>query len=342
MKAVRFHEHGGPEKLKLDTIPDARPGPGEVLLRVKAASVNHLDIFLRRGLPGVKLPLPHLPGADAAGIVEDLGPGVEGVKVGQRVLVNPSIQCGHCEFCAGGDGSMCLDYAVLGEHRPGTYAEFVAVPARCAVAIPDRMSFEDAASCPLVFLTAWRMLMTRGRLKPGEDVLILGAGAGVGIACIQIAKLCGARVIAAAGEDKKLEKARALGADFLVNYRREEFDKRIREITEKRGVDVVVDYIGKDTWTRSLRSLRRGGRLVTCGATTGHDPVEDLRHIFYRQLEIIGSTMGSEKEFQDVIRCIFQGKLRPVVDRALPLAEAAEAHRLIEGRVPFGKIVLVP
>lgn len=342
MKAIRIHSHGGPEVLQLDDLPAPRPGPGEILLDVRAASVNHLDLFIRRGMPGVKIPLPRIPGADAAGTVAELGAGVQDVQVGDRVLLNPGISCGHCEFCAAGEGSQCLTYTLIGEHCDGAYAQRIAVPARNAYPIPGGLSFEQAAALPLVSLTAWRMLVTRAAVRPGEDVLILGAGAGVGTAAIQIAKLCGARVIATAGSAVKLERARALGADLLIDHSRESFDARVREITKKRGVDVVVDYVGKDTWQKSLRSLRRGGRLVTCGATTGYDPQEDLRHIFYRQISILGSTMGSAREFRDMLRCVEQGKLKPVVDRVLPLERAAEAHRALEAREVFGKVVLLP
>lgn len=342
MKAVVFHEHGGPEVLKYEDVPDLRPGPDEVLIEVKATSVNHLDIFIRRGLPGVRIPLPHIAGSDVAGIVRELGSGVKDIGVGRRVVVNPGVSCGHCEFCASGFGSQCLTYRLLGENTDGADREFIAVPARNVLPIPDSLDFEAAASAPLVFLTAWSMLISKGKLRPGEDILILGAGAGVGIACIQISKLVGARVFAAAGSDEKLSKARELGADVLINYREQEFDKKVRELTDKRGVDVVVDYVGADTWVKSLRSARRGGRVLTCGATTGYAPQTDLRQIFFRQVQVIGSTMGSPKEFADVMRCIFRGQLKPVVDRVLPLKDAAEAHRLLEARAVFGKVVLVP
>ena len=342
MKAIRIHAHGGPEVLKLETVPDPVAGPGEVVLRVRAASVNHLDLFIRRGMPGVKVPLPRIPGADAAGEVESVGSGVTALKPGDRVTVNPGSSCGTCEFCAGGRGSLCLAYAILGEHGDGTYAEKVKVPARSVHPIPAALSFEDAAAFPLVGLTAWSMLVTKARVQPGEEVLIVGAGAGVGVMAIQIAKLCGARVIATAGTDEKLAKCKALGADVGINHAKGPFDKAVRDLTGKRGVDVVMDYVGKETWQISLRSLVRGGRLVTCGATTGFDPVEDLRQVFYRQLSIFGSTMGSAKEFGDMMRCIVAGRLKPVVDRVLPLAQASEAHRLLEARGAFGKVILRP
>jgi NADPH:quinone reductase-like Zn-dependent oxidoreductase len=340
MKAVVFNQHGGPEVLQYVDVPDPRPGPGEVLIEVKATSINHIDIFLRRGMPGIKVPLPKIVGSDAAGIIRELGPDVSGLTPGQRVTINPGITCGHCEFCSAGFGSQCVSWAMVGENRDGAYAEFVVVPAHIVLPIPDHISFEEAAAAPLVFLTAWSMMVGKGNIRPGEDVLILGAGAGVGTAAIQIAKLVGCRVFATASNAEKLQRAKELGADFLINYTAEEFDKTIRDLTNKRGVDIVVDYIGADTWVRSLRSARRGGRVLTCGATTGFAPQTDLRHIFFRQVQVLGSTMGSHREFLDVMKCVFRGQLKPVIDRVLPLPEARKGHELIEQRAVFGKIVL--
>lgn len=313
---------------------------GEVVLDIKAASLNHIDIFMRRGIPGVRIPLPHIPGCDAAGVVAEVGEGVTGVTVGDRVLMNPSLSCGKCEFCIRGDASLCLTYRLVGESTNGTCCERIAVPADAAIAIPDFFSFEEAASVPLVFLTAWRMLITRGRLSPGEDILILGASAGVGIACIQIAKLAGARVFAAAGSEEKLDLCRNLGADVLINYAEEDFVERVRKETSKRGMDVVVDYVGQDTWVKSLQSLARGGRLVTCGATTGYTPKTDLRHIFYRQLEVIGSTMGSKNDLLAALRLILDGRMRPVVGGVYNLEDTAKAHAAMEERRVLGKIVI--
>jgi NADPH:quinone reductase-like Zn-dependent oxidoreductase len=340
MKAVVFNQHGGPEVLQYVDVPNPRPGPGEVLIEVKATSINHIDIFLRRGMPGIKVPLPKIGGSDAAGIIRELGRDVSGLTPGQRVTINPGIACGHCEFCSAGFGSQCVSWAMVGENRDGAYAEFVVVPAHIVLPIPDHISFEEAAAAPLVFLTAWSMMVGKGNIRPGEDVLILGAGAGVGTAAIQIAKLVGCRVFATASNAEKLQRAKELGADFLINYTTEEFDKTIRDLTNKRGVDIVVDYIGADTWVRSLRSARRGGRVLTCGATTGFAPQTDLRHIFFRQVQVLGSTMGSHREFLDVMKCVFRGQLKPVIDRVLPLPEAGKGHELIEQRAVFGKIVL--
>lgn len=342
MKAIRFHRHGGPEVLQLDDLAEPRCAPGEVLLEVKAAGINHLDIWLRKGLPGLSISLPHIPGSDASGILRETGKDVTTVMAGTRVLLNPGISCGECEFCSQGEESLCVTYSIYGETRDGTYTQYLCVPAESVIPIPDGIGFEEAAAVPLVFLTAWRMMITRGRIKSGEDVLIHAIGSGVSTACLQIAKLIGARAIVTAGTQEKIERAKALGADISINYREEDFVKRIREITHKRGVDLVIDHVGKETWTKSLRCLRRGGRLVTCGSTTGYDPPEDIRHIFFRQLEILGSTMGSRKELMEVLRHIFAGRLKGVVDRVLPLHEAAEAHRLIEGRMIFGKIILMP
>lgn len=342
MKAVCIHRHGGPEVLQLEDVPDPAPGPGEILLRIRAASVNHLDLFIRRGMPGVGIPLPRIPGADAAGEVEAVGPGVTHLKAGDRITVNPGAACGSCGFCAEGRASLCLAYRMLGEHRDGTYAGRVVVRADQAHPIPAGLSFEEAAAFPLTGLTAWSMLVTKARVLPGEDVLVVGAGAGVGVMCVQIAKLRGARVFATAGSGEKLAKCRALGADVLIDHTKAPIDRQVRELTGKRGVDVVVDYVGKETWLSSLRSAARGGRIVTCGAATGFDPTEDLRQIFFRQLSIHGSTMGSPREFGDMLRCVAEGRLKPVVDAVLPLSEAAEAHRRMEARAVFGKLILKP
>jgi len=342
MKAVVFHQHGSPEVLHYEDVPDPTPSRGEVLIEVKAASINHIDIFLRRGMPGIKVLMPKIIGSDASGVIRQVGPEVQELSAGQRVTINPGISCGHCEFCTAGFGSQCLSYAMVGENTDGSYAQLLKVPAHIVLPIPDSLSFEEAAAAPLVFLTAWSMMVTKGNIRPGEDVLILGAGAGVGTAAIQIAKMAGCRVYATASSQEKLEHAKLLGADFLINYKTEEFDKKIHDLTNKRGVDVVVDYIGADTWVRSLRSARRGGRVLTCGATTGFAPQTDLRQIFFRQVQVLGSTMGSHREFLDVMKCVFRGQLKPVIDRVLPLAEAAKGHELIEQRAVFGKIVLTP
>jgi NADPH2:quinone reductase len=340
MKAIYYNEHGGPEVLTYGDLDDPSPGRGDVLVDVKAASLNHIDLFLRRGIPGIKVLLPHIPGCDAAGVVSAIGDDVTGAAPGDRVLMNPSISCGHCEFCDRGAASLCSTYKLIGETTQGTCCEKIAIPARNAIPIPDSLSFEDAASIPLVFLTAWRMIMERGRLSPGEDILILGASAGVGIAAIQIAKVAGARVLAAASTEDKLTLCRELGADVLINYAEENFVKRVARETGKRGVDVVVDYIGKETWVDSLKSLVGGGRLVTCGATTGYDPQTDLRHVFYRQLEVIGSTMGGYNDLMTPLKLIIEGRMRTVVGATFDLEDTADAHRMMEERRALGKIVI--
>ena len=340
MKAAFFERHGGPDVIEFGDFETPAVGHGEVLIDVKAASLNHLDLFVRRGIPGMEIPLPHIPGSDAAGVVSAVGDGVEESAPGDRVLINPTLSCGKCEFCVRGDASMCRSFRIIGEHLKGTCCEKLVVPEENVIKIPDGITFEEAAAVPLVFVTSWRMLITRGRLRAGENVLILGAAAGVGTACIQIAKATGARVFAAAGTDEKLELCKKLGADVLINYSKEDFSKRVRKETGNRGVDVCVDYVGKDTWVKSLKCLATGGRLLTCGATTGHDPATDLRHIFFRQLEVIGSTMGSKDELLAALKLIFAGKMRPVIGKIFELPDTADAHRLMESRNVLGKVVI--
>jgi NADPH:quinone reductase-like Zn-dependent oxidoreductase len=338
VKAVFFRKHGGPEVLEYGDFEDPVLEPGHAMIEVKAASLNHLDIFVRRGIPGVTL--PHIPGSDASGVVAAVGEGVTGVSVGERVVVNPTLSCGTCEQCLRDEPSLCRSFKILGEQVRGACCERIAVPARNAIPIPDNLSFADAAAVPLVFVTAWRMLVTRGRLRQGETLLVLGAAAGVGTACIQIAKVVGARVIACASGKEKLDLCAGLGADVLIDYSTEDFVKRAREETLKRGVDVCVDYIGKDTWPKSIRALANGGRLLTCGAVSGHDAATDLRHVFFRQLEVIGSTMGSKRELDAALRLIVEGRMRPVVGKVVDLRDTAEAHRMMEARTVLGKIVI--
>lgn len=340
MKAVVFHDHGGLEVLRYEEVPDPAVGPDEVLLEVKATSVNHLDIWVRRGIPGIEL--PHISGSDVAGIVAGVGELVDTIHVGQRVIANPNLSCGRCEYCLRGEDSLCVDYQILGEQADGGYAELVRVPARNIIPLPEHVPFEEAAAAPLTFMTAWRMLISRAELRPGEDVLILGAGGGVASAAIQIAKLVGARVFATASTAEKLGSAKRLGADVTLNYKEVEFHKEIKRLTDRRGVDVVFDSVGAETWLNSIRSLAKDGRLVTCGATSGPNPQTDIRYIFWNQLRIIGSTMASTKELLDVLKLLWAGSLKPVIHKVMPLQEAAEAQRLLEERKVFGKIVLVP
>jgi NADPH:quinone reductase-like Zn-dependent oxidoreductase len=339
MKAVRFHTHGGPEVLRHEDVDDPIAGPGEALVRVRACALNHLDLWQRRGMDRVKLPMPHISGADVAGEVIAT-PGGE-VSAGRRVMLQPGLSCGHCVACLDGRDNECAKYDVLGYRSDGGYAEIVKVPVQSLIAIPDAIGFVEAAAFPLASLTAWHMLITRAKLRAGEDVLVLGAGSGVGQAAIQIARRHGARVFATAGTDEKLAKARQLGAHDVINHSTQDFAAKVRELTGGRGVDIVVEHVGTATWDQSLKSLARGGRLVTCGATTGHDARIDLRVLFVRQISLLGSYMGRKAELLRAAQFFFAGELRPVVDRTFPLAEAAEAHRRLEAREQFGKIVLV-
>lgn len=342
MKAVVIYEHGGPEVLRYEEVPDPEPGEEEVVVRLKASALNHLDLFVREGLPGLKLTYPHVLGADGAGIVEAVGAGVDGVQPGDPVVINPGLNCGRCEYCLRGEDSLCVSYGILGEHTSGTYAELVKIPARNALPMRPGFTFEEVAAFPLVFMTAWRMLVTRAALRPGEDVLVLGAGGGVASAAIQIAKVCGARVIATSSTQEKLKRAKELGADILINYREEPFEKRVWEVTNKRGVDVVVDTVGQATWKKSLRALAKDGRLVTCGATTGPLGETDIRMVFWRQLRIIGSTMGTRAELMRAVELLWTGRLRSVVHTVLPLGKAREAQEILERGEHFGKVVLRP
>jgi NADPH:quinone reductase-like Zn-dependent oxidoreductase len=340
MKAVRYHRQGGPEVLQVDSIPDPACGPDQVVVRIKAAGINHLDIWGRKGIPGVKAVLPRIPGCDGAGVVHQIGANVSEVKVGDRVALNPATSCGVCEFCQSGEKPLCVKYSIWGEHTDGTYCELLAVPKHIPIKIPDGMTFEQAAAVPLSALTAWRMLISRGRLKASEDVLIWSAGAGVGIFAVQIAKLAGARVIATASTDAKCEKLKALGADVVYNHSTDDVPKKVRELTHKRGVDLVVDYIGKETFPKSIQVMRRGGRFVTCGATSGYEAPLPFAHLFYKQLELIGCTMGNDKELFDALKLVWAKKINPVIDRVLPVEKAAEAHQAIEDRLVFGKVIL--
>jgi NADPH:quinone reductase-like Zn-dependent oxidoreductase len=339
MKSVRFHHHGPPDVLRYEEAPEPEPGPGEVLVRVRACALNHLDVWARRGLPNVRIPLPHIGGSDIAG--EVIASASSGVAVGRRVMLQPGLSCARCEACLSGRDNECACYEVLGyTNHDGGYAELVKVPAQNVVPIPDDIDFVKAAAFPLTFLTAWHMLMTRAGLKRDENVLVLAAGSGVGQAAIQIAALHGARVFATAGSEAKLERARALGAAEVIHHHKQDISEEIKRLTNRRGVDVVIEHVGEATWPRSMRSLARGGRLVTCGATTGYNGTLDLRALFSKQLTILGSYMGTKGELLRAARYFFAGQLTPVIDRTFPLAEAAAAHRRMEESGQFGKIVL--
>lgn len=341
MKALVIKQHGGIENLEIVDLPKPTPAPNEVLLNVKAVALNQLDLFVRRGSPALKLTLPHIPCSDAAGIIAEVGSQVTDLQPGQRVVVNPGLSCGHCEFCIAGEDSLCPEFKIFGEHVPGGGAEFACIPARNVLPIPDTLSFEQAAAASLVFLTAWRALITRARVRAGDDVLILGAGAGTATAAIQIAKKAGARVFVTSSSDEKLQRAKELGADVLINYKTNpDWDRAVFAATNKRGVDVVFESVGAETWLKSMRALRKGGRMVVIGATTGPRPQEEIGYIFWKQIEIIGSTMASQREFRDVMKLIFRGELKPIIDSTFPLEQAREAHTRLEKGEQFGKIVL--
>ncbi len=342
MKALAFNEFGGPEKLRLQDVPDPVIGPGDVLVRVRACALNHLDLFVREGIPALKTPLPFWTGCDIGGDVIEVGSQVQEVKPGDRVAVNPSLSCGRCEFCIQGEDSLCVRYGILGEHEPGGLAELVKARGASVVKLPDHISYDDAAAFILVNLTAWRMVVTQAQVRPGEDVLILGVGGGVSSTAVQIAKLCGARVWVTSSSDAKLERARALGADQCINYSKEDWAKVVQERTSRRGVDVVIENVGAATWKQSLRSLRRAGRLVTCGATTGPIGETDIRIVFWNQLRIIGSTMGNRREFDTVMTQLFRGTLKSIIDDVMPLKDGAAAQRKLADATQFGKIVLKP
>ncbi|MEX2191372.1 MAG: zinc-binding dehydrogenase, partial [Bacteroidota bacterium] len=290
------------DKLVLEETPTPVPGPGDVLIGIKATSLNHLDLWVRKGLPGVRFKLPIIPGVDAAGVVVSIGEAVSHVAVGDRVVVAQGISCGHCVHCLNGADNLCKDYLLIGEHRDGADAEYLSVPARNVLKLPSAVSFDQAAAGALVFLTAWQMLVDKARVQPGEEVLVVGAGSGVGSAAIQIAKLHGARVIATTSSEEKGAHAKRLGADAVVNYRKQNVPDEVRTLTAKRGVDVVFEHVGAAVWDDCIRSLTKGGRLVTCGATSGHEAKTDLRYVFYKQLQILGSTMGRKGDLIKILR----------------------------------------
>jgi NADPH:quinone reductase-like Zn-dependent oxidoreductase len=340
VRAVVVQAHGGPEALELADVPAPKIRPDEALVEIRAAGVNHLDVWVRRGVPGHQFPLPIVLGCDGAGVVREVGSLVGNVRPGDRVAIAPGLGCGACEPCALGQDQLCRGYGIVGETRDGTDAELCAVRGRNLLPVPDGASFAEAAAVPLVYLTAWHMLVQRCHLQAGDDVLVHAAGSGVSIAAIQIARLHGARVFATASSDEKVEAARRVGADVVIQHRREDIAAAVRAATGKAGVDVVVDHVGEATFETSLRLLKKGGRVVTCGATSGPKLAADLRLIFFKGLSILGSTMGSLGEMHRVWRLFGRGLLRPIVDRILPLGRVADAHRALEERAVFGKVVL--
>lgn len=340
MKAVVFYKHGGLEELKYTTLPEPHISSDEVLVENNACALNHLDIWVRQGLPGIKIPLPHILGCESAGYVKKAGSDVKGIGKGEAVLIAPGISCGRCEFCLAGKDSLCNEFKIMGCQVDGGYAEYVKAPAKNIIPISNKLSFEEWAGIPLVFLTAWHMLLTKGELKPGQTVLIQAAGSGIGSAAIQLAKLTGARVITTVGSDEKIKKAKALGANEVINYNKKDFAKETKRLTNEKGVDLVFEHIGPATWEKSLASLKKGGRMVICGATTGPTASVDIRFLFVKELSLCGCYMGGRRELLDVLRLVEQGRLKPVVDSVFPLKDAAKAQARMLDRKNFGKIVL--
>ncbi len=340
MRAVFFNHHGDESVLQYGELPDPQVSAGKVLVKIKACALNHLDLWVRRGIPGSRLPLPHILGSDISGVVAAVGEGIAHVKPADEVIISPGTSCGFCEWCLTGFDNNCRHYGIIGEHSTGGYAQFIIVPAVNIIPKPSNLNFIEAAAFPLTFITSWHMLVAKCQVRPGDFVLVLAAGSGVGVAAVQIAKLHGAIVIAAAGSEEKLEKIKALGADYLINYEKQSFREEVGKITNKRGADIIFEHVGEKTWPDSIKTLARGGRLVTCGATTGYNAVTDLRYLFSRNLKIFGNIMGSKGELLRIVDFLRAGKLRPVVDRVLPLAEARQGHRILAQREQFGKVVL--
>jgi NADPH:quinone reductase-like Zn-dependent oxidoreductase len=339
-----LRNHGGPEVLVRETFELPEPGPRQVRVRVRAVGVNHLDLWGRRGLPHLKYEYPHRLGADIVGEIEALGPTATGqgglFRVGDRVVVNPGVSCGVCDRCLSGRDNLCRSYRILGESTQGGYSRHVNVPDANLLPYPADLPFDRVAAVPLVFLTAWQMVLRKGQLKPGQTVLVQAAGSGVSSAAIQIAKRIGARVIATTGGAEKAARARALGADHVIDYTAQDFVAECKRLTDKKGVDLVIEHVGGTVFEKSILAAAWGGRIVTCGATTGFNASFDLRQIFFRQVEVLGSTMGSKGDLFEILELVARNELKPVVDRVLPLWEAPEAHRLLEARKVFGKIVL--
>lgn len=339
LKALYFEQHGHLENILFGERAVPEPGPGEVRIRLKTAALNHLDLFVLRGMPGIPIGLPHIGGADGAGVVDAVGPDVADVEVGAEVVFDPGLSCGHCHYCRAGEQSLCVKFGVLGEHNDGTFAEYVVVAADSVAPRPGHLSWEESAAFGLTYLTAWRMLMTRGGLRPAETILIHGIGGGVSTACLQLGKLSGCRVIVTSRSPEKLKRASELGADEVLPAD-DQVARAVRGLTGKRGADVVVDSVGEATWMQSLKAAAKGGRIVTCGATSGPNPKEEVRLIFWNQLSIIGSTMGSRDDWRRLLAAVTTHRLRPVIDRVVPLAEGKSAYQRLEEAQQFGKIVL--
>jgi NADPH:quinone reductase-like Zn-dependent oxidoreductase len=340
MRAAFFSEHGDPSVVQVGEVPVPEPGPGEVRLLVGASAMNHLDLWVRRGLP-IETTMPHIGGSDVAGVVDVLGHGVTDARVGDRVVADPSLSCGSCEWCGAGEEPLCVEYRILGEHTQGGFAEYVVVPAANLFPIPDNYPMETAAAAPLAFLTAWRGLVTRGRLRAGESVLVTGASGGVATAAVQIARHLGARVYAVTTSEHA-DRVRALGADVVYDREAVDYSREVWRDTGKRGVDLILDSVGEATWKQNVRAVARGGRIVVYGATTGPVLATDARILFWKQADILGTTMSNRREFREVMALVFSGAVEPVVDSVLELEQARQAHELLESGRPFGKVVLVP
>lgn len=338
--AMVLRSHGGPEVLTKERIEIAPPGPREVQVAVRAVAMNHMDLWVRRGLPSLKLAYPHRLGCDISGVVEALGPGARGVSVGDEVMLQPGLSCGVCPACLAGTDNLCRSYKILGESTSGGYGQRIVVPDQNILPKPSGLSFAEAAALPLCLLTAWQMVFRKGEVRAGQTVLVHAAGSGVSSLAIQLCKLAGAKVITTTGTDEKAARARALGADEVVNYSTHDFAKEVRELTRKAGVDLVLDHVGGEVLEKSVTAVKWGGRIVTCGATAGFTPKLDLRHIFFRQVELRGSTMGRKGDLHEALPLVAEGRVRPVVDRVMSLWDARAAHELLEARAAFGKIVL--
>jgi NADPH:quinone reductase-like Zn-dependent oxidoreductase len=340
IQAMVLRHHGGPEVLNREEIELSPPGPREVQVRVLAVAMNHMDLWVRRGLPHLKLAYPFRLGCDVAGVGEEVGPGARGARVGDRVLLQPGVSCGVCAACLAGRDNLCRSYGILGENTQGGYGERINVPDTNLLPLPARLSPEEACALPLCLLTAWQMVFKKARVAPGQTVLVQAAGSGVSSLAIQLCKLVGARVIATTGTDEKAARARQLGADEVINYTTQDLVTEVRKLTGKIGVDVVLEHVGGEVFAQSVLSTRWGGRVVTVGATAGHAVSLDLRQIFFRQVEVLGSTMGSKGDLHEALSLVEAGKIKPVIDRVMPLWEARKAHEALEARQAFGKIVL--
>jgi NADPH:quinone reductase-like Zn-dependent oxidoreductase len=341
MRAAVIHKHGGLECLSIEDVPGPQPGENDVILEVHSAALNHLDIWVRQGRPGLELSMAHILGSDAAGVVVDKGPNTRGVNIGDEVILNPALSCGCCEYCRRGQQSECVSFGIVGVVRPGTFAEKVAVPFYNVWSKPAHLNFDEAAALSLAFQTAWRMLMTRGRLTAGQTVLIHGIGGGVALACLQLAKLAGAEVIVTFSSKDKLTRAEKMGADHVVNYTTtNDVAQAVKDMTRGRGVDIVVDTVGAATWDTDFSAVRRGGRIVLCGVTTGAVAQTNLQALYWNQLTVLGSTMGSNEDFRQMLKAVTAAKLKPVIDSVKPLENAKEAMSRMERAEQFGKITL--